>query len=70
MGDFMDRLVWITAIVLAICVLTSCGGKPEQAAGEAAIEKAIEASDSLPFEQYRQEYVSPHRLGEHLPCPE
>lgn len=44
MGDFMDRLVWITAIVLAICVLTSCGGKPEQAAGEAAIEKAIEAS--------------------------
>jgi len=33
-------------------------------------QKAIEASDSLPFEQYRQEYVSPHRLGEHLPCPE
>lgn len=44
MGDFMDRLVWITSIVLAICVLTSCGGKVEQTANEAALEKAIEAS--------------------------
>lgn len=44
MGDFMDRLVWITSIVLAICVLTSCGGKAKPSADEAALEKAIEAS--------------------------
>ena len=32
-------------------------------------QKAIEDNDSLPFEMYRQEYVSPYRLGEHLPAP-
>jgi glutamate--cysteine ligase len=32
-------------------------------------QKAIEDSDSLPFELYRQEYVSEKRLGEHLPSP-
>jgi gamma-glutamylcysteine synthetase len=32
-------------------------------------QKAIEDNDSLPFEIYRQEYVSPYRLGEHLPAP-
>ena len=34
-----------------------------------ADQKAIEAADSLPFERYRQAYVSPERLGEHLPPP-
>ncbi len=33
-------------------------------------QKAIEDTDSMPFEMYRQEYVSPHRLGEHLPAPQ
>ena len=32
-------------------------------------QKAIEDTDSLPFELYRQEYVSPQRLGEHLRPP-
>ena len=32
-------------------------------------QKAIEDTDSMPFEMYRQEYVSPHRLGEHLRAP-
>jgi glutamate--cysteine ligase len=47
----------------------------EQAAFEAesrqslADQKAIEDSDSMPFELYRQEYVSERRLGEHLPSP-
>jgi glutamate--cysteine ligase len=26
-------------------------------------QKAIEAADSMPFEAYRQQYVSPERLG-------
>jgi hypothetical protein len=30
-------------------------------------QKAIEASDSLPFEQYRQLYVSAERLGRTRP---
>jgi glutamate--cysteine ligase len=32
-------------------------------------QKAIEDTDSMPFELYRQEYVSPYRLGEHLKPP-
>lgn len=32
-----------------------------------ADQKAIEAADSLPFEIYRQEYVSPNRLGKPQP---
>ncbi len=34
-----------------------------------ADQKTIEANDSLPFEIYRQQYTSPHRLGEHLTPP-
>lgn len=34
-----------------------------------ADQKAIEAADSLPFEMYRQEYVSPRRLGQGLKPP-
>ena len=47
----------------------------QQAAFEAATrqsladQKAIEDSDSMPFEIYRQEYVSPRRLGQGLPPP-
>ena len=47
----------------------------QQAASEAesqaslAAQKAIEQADTLPFELYRQEYVSEKRLGEHLPSP-
>jgi glutamate--cysteine ligase len=26
-------------------------------------QAAVEAADTLPFEQYRQQYVSPERLG-------
>jgi glutamate--cysteine ligase len=26
-------------------------------------QKAIEAADTMPFEQYRQQYISPERLG-------
>ena len=26
-------------------------------------QRAIEAADTLPFEQYREQYVSPRRLG-------
>jgi glutamate--cysteine ligase len=26
-------------------------------------QKAVEAADALPFEQYRQQYISPERLG-------
>ena len=32
-------------------------------------QKAIEDTDSMPFEMYRQEYVSAHRLGQGLPSP-
>ncbi len=32
-------------------------------------QKAIEDTDSMPFEMYRQEYVSPLRLGQGLPPP-
>jgi glutamate--cysteine ligase len=32
-------------------------------------QKRVEASDSMPFEQYRQIYVSPSRLGSRLPQP-
>ncbi|GAB4088451.1 glutamate--cysteine ligase [Hydrogenophaga soli] len=32
-------------------------------------QKAIEDADTLPFELYRQEYVSEKRLGENLPAP-
>jgi glutamate--cysteine ligase len=28
-----------------------------------ADQAAVEAADSLPFEQYRQQYISPERLG-------
>lgn len=47
----------------------------QQAAFEAesrqslADQKAIEDTDSMPFEMYRQEYVSPLRLGQGLPAP-
>ena len=47
----------------------------QQAACEAeaqasfAAQTAIEQADSMPFEMYRQEYVSEKRLGEHLPSP-
>ncbi len=47
----------------------------QQAAFEAetrqslADQKAIEDTDSMPFEIYRQEYVSPRRLGQGLPPP-
>ena len=47
----------------------------QQAACEAesrqslADQKAIEDADTLPFELYRQEYVSEKRLGENLPSP-
>ena len=34
-----------------------------------ADQKAIEDTDSMPFEIYRQEYVSPRRLGQGLPPP-
>jgi glutamate--cysteine ligase len=34
-----------------------------------AAQTAIEQADSLPFEMYRQIYVSADRLGEHLPSP-
>ena len=34
-----------------------------------ADQQAIEAADSLPFEIYRQEYVSERRLGKALPSP-
>lgn len=32
-------------------------------------QRAIEAADSMPFEIYRQEYTSPHRLGRPQPQP-
>jgi glutamate--cysteine ligase len=32
-------------------------------------QKTIEANDSLPFEIYRQTYVSAERLGQHLTPP-
>ena len=47
----------------------------QQAAFEAetrqslADQKAIEDTDTMPFEIYRQEYVSPRRLGQGLPPP-
>ena len=47
----------------------------QQAAFEAAslasvvAQTAIEQADTMPFEMYRQEYVSEKRLGEHLPSP-
>ena len=34
-----------------------------------ADQQALEAMDSLPFENYRQEYLAPRRLGESLPAP-
>jgi glutamate--cysteine ligase len=34
-----------------------------------ADQKAIEDTDTMPFEIYRQAYVSAARLGEHLPSP-
>ena len=47
----------------------------QQAAFEAesqaslAAQTAIEQADTMPFEMYRQAYVSEKRLGEHLPSP-
>ena len=37
-----------------------------QSAQSVQDQRAIEAADTLPFEQYREQYVSPRRLGMHI----
>ena len=50
--------------LLALPFPASLQSKFEQLSAESLREqKAIEAADTLPFEVWRQQYVSPERLG-------
>ena len=70
-GFVCERSADIRAHLLSLPWSEAQQATAQAESGQSLVDqKTIEANDSLPFEIYRQQYTSPHRLGEHLnpPC--
>lgn len=69
-GFVRERSADIRAHLLSLPWSEAQQAAAQAESGQSLVDqKTIEANDSLPFEIYRQQYTSPHRLGEHLSPP-